>query len=207
MSYLLVYLGKGVALVEQVQELGDDLRTENKNIRIQRALTRTIGQFAKSRRWEEGGTWQHRRASSWGSWKTRASCSTAPFSMPRNCEYYSAAPTSKQAVSKPIDRRCQQTRRRSRADRARSRARRAQICARAPAAHTSTRRGEERGAERRARTHLPRRGRRPSSRRAAAPWPRVAVGATRGVGAGAGQSKSRGGCVGLWRWVPSLDSE
>jgi hypothetical protein len=48
MSYLLVYLGKGVALVEQVQELGDDLRTENKNIRIQRALTRTIGQFAKS---------------------------------------------------------------------------------------------------------------------------------------------------------------
>jgi hypothetical protein len=28
---MLVYLGKGVALVEQVQELGDDLRIEHKN--------------------------------------------------------------------------------------------------------------------------------------------------------------------------------
>jgi len=46
---MLVYLGKRVALVEQVQELGDDLQIHTEKFRNHSALTHTIGRFARSR--------------------------------------------------------------------------------------------------------------------------------------------------------------
>jgi hypothetical protein len=63
-----------------------------------------------------------------------------------------------------------------------------------------------------ARAHLPRRGRRPSSRRAAAPWPRLAVGAGRARGrapepAAPGRGGSGGRHEGFRRAVAALDSE
>jgi hypothetical protein len=56
--------------------------------------------------------------------------------------------------------------------------------------------GAERGGRRGApRTHLPRRGRRPSSRRAAVPWLRVAVGVTRRECARASGQRRGGGSL------------
>ena len=77
-----LYLGKGVTLVEQVQELGDNLQMQSESMRNQSHLCKPANAFeftfaqawrdgiARSRGegmkhdWAETGTWQHRRASS-----------------------------------------------------------------------------------------------------------------------------------------------
>jgi len=77
-----LYLGKGVTLVEQVQELGDNLQMQAESMRTQSHICKPANAFqftfaqawrdgiARSRGegmkhdWAETGTWQHRRASS-----------------------------------------------------------------------------------------------------------------------------------------------
>ena len=77
-----LYLGKGVTLVEQVQELGDNLQMQAESMTNHSHLCKPANAFqftfaqawrdgiARSRGegmkhdWAETGTWQHRRASS-----------------------------------------------------------------------------------------------------------------------------------------------